>query len=173
MNKGIDFASGEWLYFLGADDKLFKKDTLSKVNRLLNNQVDLVSGKIKYDFCNKDSRFLKKNDGVFRTKWSSKMWIKNTVHHQSVFYKKQIFDTNRYQLSYEILADYQFNLSLFKKGLKHTSINEIVAICGTEGISKKHQWKLYKEEIGFKTRASSKLLKPVFFTLAVFKYLLK
>lgn len=31
MNKGINKANGEWLYFLGSDDCLFSKDVLSNI----------------------------------------------------------------------------------------------------------------------------------------------
>src|SRR5258708_1387752 len=32
MNKGTSVAQGEWIYFLGSDDRLYENDTLRKVS---------------------------------------------------------------------------------------------------------------------------------------------
>lgn len=34
LNKGIDLANGEWLYFLGSDDKLYDNHVLTDILRL-------------------------------------------------------------------------------------------------------------------------------------------
>jgi hypothetical protein len=124
---------------------------------------------------------LKKNDtiythtkeGLIVSSWSKKLWIKNALHHQSLFYRKELFAIQKYSLKYKILADYAFNLNLYKKRIKIKIVNEIIAICGTKGLSKEYNWNLYKEEIELKTSESSLLLKPIFFLIAFLKYLLK
>ena len=62
---------------------------------------------------------------------------------------------------------------MFKKNTKVKFLNNIIALCGTSGISKKYDWKLYKEEIELKTSESSLLLKPLFVIIAISKYLIK
>ena len=71
------------------------------------------------------------------------------------------------------MADYEFNLRLFKKKKRVKIIPNIIALCGTQGISKNYNWSLYKEEIKFKTKLSSKLLWPLFFKIALLKFLFK
>lgn len=174
MNKGIDLSKGEWLYFLGSDDRIFDKDTLVNVfNSFADSKLDLIIGSIKYDFNSEDSFFLKKNEGEIKPSWSRKMWVKNTLHHQGVFYKRGLYKEHYYTLQYAILADYALNLNLYEKGVQALMINQIIAVCGTDGMSKEHRWKMYQEEIDLKTNQSSVLLKPVFFAISLFKYFIK
>lgn len=174
MNKGIDLSKGDWLYFLGADDILFQKNTLTAVlKKLCNDNANLIIGKTKYDYCNEDSMFLKKNDGEVQSSLSKKIWFKNTIHHQGIFYKSKLFKHQYYCLKYSVLADYALNLNFFVKGVEVIMIKDIIAICGTNGLSKVYSWKIYKEEIALKTNQSSVLLKPVFFTISFIKYLIK
>lgn len=173
MNKGILKAKGEWIYFLGCDDELYAEDTLKKVYLNLDNNIDIFLGQIKYDFNASDSVVLKRNDGIFTSSWSNFIWIKNTVHHQSVFYNKEIFKNLSYPLEYKILSDYYLNLKLKIKGVSVKSTNSIVALCGTKGVSKNYLWKLYEEEVALKTKLSSVIFKPFFFIISIVKYILK
>lgn len=174
MNKGIDVARGEWLYFLGCDDLLYDKNTLETVfHQKIDDHSSLLIGKVKYDFGPKDSLLIKKNKGTFQPSWSKKIWFKNTVHHQGVFYKRDLFRTQKYSLDYKILSDYDFNLKLFKRKINALIISQVIAISKTQGVSKNYNWKLYTEEINLKTKQSSIILKPLFYVLAVGKYILK
>lgn len=174
MNKGIDLAKGEWLYFLGDDDRLFENTTFEKVfKNKISSKTDILIGRIKYDFCEDDSIFIKKNDGIVSSSWSKKLWLKNSLHHQGMFYNKRLFVDRRYSLNYKILADYDLNLNLFKNGVKPFMIAEKVAVCGTDGLSKGYRWKMYREEIELKTNESSILLWPLFFLWSFSKYLVK
>ncbi|SNR16818.1 Probable transmembrane protein of unknown function. Putative glycosyl transferase, group 2 family protein [Tenacibaculum jejuense] len=163
MNKGIDLANGEWLYFMGADDKLFFNLTLASI--FSSNDFDdknLIIGNITYP----------KNQN-FYSSFSSKLWIKNTLHHQSVFYKKILFRNIKYDTSFKVLADYHFNLYLFRNKVNHIKINETIAICGAEGISKNYNWNLYKEDIRLKIKNSNILFAIFFWTLGISKYLFR
>lgn len=169
MNKGVALSKGEWFYFLGSGDFLKDENTLELILRFLENKNDLVIADIKYD----NVHFLGKNDSVFKSKFNNFLWIKNTLHHQSLFYNRRIFDKHLYNVDYKILADYDLNLKLFKSKINTIKINEIVAICETNGISKKYNWSLYSEEVFVKTKNSTILLKPFFLFLAYLKFILK
>ena len=173
MNKGVSLSNGKWLYFLGADDKLNDKNVLEKVSKELQSDFDVVSGKIQYQFTKSNSGQLKKNNEIFSSSWSRKIWIKNIIHHQATFYKRNLFSEKQFDTNYKVLADYAFNLQLFIDKKKVKTIPEIIAVCDDSGISKKYDWSLYKQEICFKTKASSKLLWVVFFKIALLKYLFK
>ena len=173
MNKGISLSSGKWLYFLGADDVLKDTSVLEKVAEEFQSDFNVVSGKIQYKFTKSDARQIQKNSGVFSSKWSKILWIKNTVHHQATFYKREVFLKKNFNTRYKVLADYDFNLQLYKSNIRVKIISNIIAICSSKGISKKYNWSLYKEEILFKTNATSKVLWVLFFKIALLKYLFK
>ena len=174
MNKGIEKSNGQWLYFLGSDDLFYEKSTLKNIfNQKVSEDISLLIGNVKYDYTLDDSMLIKKNQGLFESSWSIKLWFKNSLHHQGVFYRRRLFNTRKYNIDYKILADYDFNLELFKRREKVLLVDQIIALSKTEGISKNYNWALYKEEIDLKTKQSSFVLKPLFYTIGFSKYLLK
>ena len=46
MNKGIEKAKGEWIYFMGSDDDFFNADVLQNFSGSLNNENDIVYGDV-------------------------------------------------------------------------------------------------------------------------------
>jgi len=174
MNKGISLSNGEWLYFMGVDDRFYDSELLASFWELITNKNEkIIAGKILYEFKEQDSFFIKRRKGLIKPSWSQKIWIKNTLHHQGTFYKKSIFNEMSFNTNYKILADYDLNLKLWKKKIPILILDKIIARCGTEGLSKQYNWALYKEEIELKTKASSVLYMPFFTILAYTKYCLK
>jgi len=175
MNKGILLATKEWIYFMGADDLLYDDTVLVDVfAESIPDQFKLIIGSIKYDLKENDIINTHTRDGLVKTSWSKKLWIKNSAHHQAIFYNKEIFKERKYSLKYKILADYALNLELYRSNkIKVILIDTIIAICGTEGLSKNYTKNMYKEEVNLKVEQSFTLLKPVFTVLAMFKHLIK
>lgn len=171
MNKGIELAKGDWLYFIGSDDAFCNSNVLTAI--FTNNfdpQLDLILGNIKYNLHEHSSSLLKRNNGVFNSLFSNKLWLKNTVHHQSVFFRKQLFKDTKYDTTYKILADYDLFLKLFLLEKKYLKLDVLVANCGSLGISKAVIVALYLEEIKLKVKNSSIVLLPVFFVIALLKF---
>ena len=145
MNKGIDAAGGEWIYFLGVDDSFYRPDTLESImnNGDISDETALVFGNVLYS----DGR-------LFRSRFDKKLYYKNSVHHQSVFYRNRVFDEFRYGLCessgrgrhFDISGDYQLNLRLFTRGMKSLYVNEIIARCG-RGVSMEGKFTGYREEL--------------------------
>ncbi len=160
MNVGIKKAVGEWLYFLGSDDQFFNDSVLKNLfERDDYKDAQILIGNIEYS-----------NGLRFQSKFSFNLWYKNTVHHQSVFYKKDLFKKIEYSLDYDVLADYHLNLQLFKQKTPFKKVESTIAICGDDGVSKNYNWKLYKEEINLKISQAGVLSFPIFFLLGLTKY---
>ncbi|MDP5158703.1 MAG: glycosyltransferase [Flaviramulus sp.] len=174
MNKGIDIANGDWLYFMGVDDAFYDFEVLEYLSTSFEiKDVKLILGKIVYNYKKQDSIFLKRNEGLILPIWSKKIWIRNTIHHQGVFYHKSNFLKNKFDIRYKILSDYDFNLKLWKQQVPILILDRIIAKCGTGGLSKKYNLNLYKEEILLKTLSSSIIFTPIFICLTLIKYVFK
>lgn len=141
MNKGIVRATGDWLFFLGADDTIYTKDTFANIfnndkPEILN--ADIVYGNILFQ----DSR--KVYAGSF-SKWKL---LRKNISHQAIFYKKTLFDRfGGYDLKYPLLADYVYNLVLFSNNdLKKVYVDDIIAIFCEEGLSSKNRDLVFKKD---------------------------
>ncbi|MFI1770928.1 glycosyltransferase family 2 protein [Thalassobellus citreus] len=174
MNKGIDLAKGNWLYFIGVDDAFYDNNVLeSLIFSFKKDDIKLIAGEIKYEFNNQDSIFVKKNKGLIKPIWSKKIWLRNTLHHQALFYHKSVFKQARFDIKYKILADYAFNIQLWKQQKPVLILDRVIAKCGTQGVSKQYDFNLYWEELILKTRSSSVILFPLFVILSMVKYSFK
>lgn len=173
MNKGIDLAKGEWLYFLGSGDELENHDVLARIfSNDLSEKYDVISGKVKYHGSNKPFIYSKTKD-VKTPSWNFFMWIRNGLHHQGTCYKKELFNDINYSLEYPVFADYWFNLMLYKKNKSCHLVNYVIAKCPSDGVSKQGRRKNYKEEVQFKVALSSIVFFPFFFLVAALKISLK
>lgn len=118
MNKGIDLATGEWINFLNAGDKLYNDNILCTV--FCKNDVS------KYFLIYGDSEIFDKNaQKTMRAKKFTKtnllFWTTRVLCHQSIFVRKSsiVYYSSRYKLKGEL--NWYFDLmeanenKLFKK----------------------------------------------------------
>lgn len=126
MNKGIELSTGDYLYFMGADDKLYESYTIENLIPSLLNQ-DVLIGKVIYD-----------NGHIFNSSFGFKTLLNNTVHHQGIFYSKKFFTSFRYDTGFNLIADYELNLRLYikKDQIKYKFIPDFISICKEGGSSR-------------------------------------
>ena len=103
MNKGIDKAQGEWLYFLGSDDWLLNNCVLEEFFFTSKySEYDVIYGDV-------ESSLNCRHNGEWKL---DNLWYNRC--HQAIFYKRTIFNKfGKYNLKYKVLADYDLNLKWF------------------------------------------------------------
>lgn len=107
LNKGVEIASGEWIYFLGSDDRLLKgfADLLAKLEDP--QIVYYGNSKPYYKKVSSDAY------GLLQGEFSNYRLAKYCMNHQSIVYPRSAFDLYSYSLKYPVLADYAFNIRLW------------------------------------------------------------
>jgi len=173
MNKGIRLSNGEWLYFLGSGDVLKNDYVLETIfSNPISKEFSLIAGKIMYEGATKP--FIYSKHKIIKTpSWSFSIWLRNSLHHQGTFYRKELFFKNSYNLKYRVLSDYWFNILLFKSKEKCFLTDLMIAKCNSNGMSKTGSWQTYTEEIKLKINHSSILLSPVFYCIVLVKIALR
>ena len=123
MNKGIDRATGEWLYFLGGDDTL-SSDIVKLLQPHLDSRYAIVFGDVLFD-----------NGHRMRSFLGPRTILQNTVHHQSAFYHASLFESYRYDPTLTIVSEYDIHLRLYTQKVLTRYVPVIVAICAVGGAS--------------------------------------
>ena len=144
MNKGASLATGKWVLFLGADDRILP--TFKNIISELHNENTIYYG----NCINGENHF----NGEF----SSYKIAKMNLCHQSIFYPVQVLKKYKYSLKYTVFSDYLLNIqcwgdSNFKKVYKNVN----VAYYHMEGFSsitsdplfKKDKPSLIKKHLGY------------------------
>jgi glycosyltransferase involved in cell wall biosynthesis len=142
MNKGVRFARGDWLLFLGADDRLAGNDVLARVAaQIAPGTTSVYAGEAVYS----DGR-------IYRPARRFRPMCRNFVHHQAAFYHRMRFAGAGYDATLTCQADYDLNLRLWRSGVRFTPLLLRVAECGVGGLSDAGRWSNYREEITVRHR---------------------
>lgn len=130
MNKGIDYATGDYISFLNAGD-WYEIDTLSKVNMQIEiSKCDFLYGGINY--IKNDGTVTKKKSRLDKYIISTRNW-----NHPSMFLKSSIYKCNKFNETYKVYADFDLYLKLRNENVRICVCNDILTNFVADGVSTK------------------------------------
>lgn len=103
MNKGIDPCAGQWVLFLGADDRL-RSDSLRQIAAFLERPDTIYYGDV----------WLTGRGQRYAGRFSMLQLAIRNICQQSIFYPRAVFDTFRFDPRYRIQADWVLNMACWQ-----------------------------------------------------------
>lgn len=113
MNKAQQFATGHFLLHLNAGDRLLEIPR-AELELAVRQNLDVAAFSVSVD-----------GKRVFRPSCGPMLRLKNTLHHQGTFYRRETF--LQYDLSFKTLADFDVNQRLGLKGARMKAFDKVVA----------------------------------------------
>ena len=143
MNKGIDMATGDFLWFINAGDKVYDAGTLSQIQTAIseNPDADVIYGQSL--IIDEDDQPLGERHKVAPKKMTYKNLLNGlVVCHQSIIVRKII--TPHYDLQYKVSADYDWTNKVLRKSKGNIYINDYLSrfmVAGLSAVQRKRSWK--------------------------------
>lgn len=103
MNKALSMATGDFVIFLGADDHFLSYSTLKEATAYMNDPNAVYYGNV----------FRSSRNDIYKGKFNKYKLSLENICHQSIFYPRAVYKTNKYNLKYNVYADYYYNLSIY------------------------------------------------------------
>lgn len=105
MNKGILKSTGDWLYFLGADDTLYDDHVLSAIFKNQDTEhFDFIYGNV----------YVEHFKAIYDGEYDFDKFACQPLNHQAAFFRRRLFEKyGLYDLKFKALADNHFISKFF------------------------------------------------------------
>jgi len=133
MNKGLDLALGDWVYFLGSDDIFYDNQVL----QIFIDEAEQSKAKVYYgNVLIKGNTPWAKDKTVYDGEFNWEKLKSKNISHQAIFYNLNYLNEikMRYDLNYPVCSDWDFNLRLWLK-TEFVYFDVIVAVFTSGGLS--------------------------------------
>ena len=132
MNKGVAHATGDFVYFLGADDCLFDDQTITRVAAALKPNMDIwLSGVMVVNEDNGLEHY-SFNDTIRNLD----TWDNNMTPHQGIFARKELLVRHPFDVSLRIIADQKWLIQSVHQDKVHLGYGDFpVAYYSAQGLS--------------------------------------
>ncbi len=137
MNKGIKYATGDWICFMNAGDVFFNKNVIKDLFDQKEIYHDILAGD-----CISDHRTFKK---YLKAKDLKKINYGMIFCHQSVFVRADIHRENNFDIKFKLASDFNFFYQCYLSRKKIKIYNYPFSIISTGGLSDKMKLKVLFE----------------------------
>jgi glycosyltransferase involved in cell wall biosynthesis len=128
MNKSLPLINGKWVNFMNAGDVFNDKDTVAKISTILNKtDADVVYGDVEIDYGNYS--LLKKANST------DYLYKGMPFCHQSSFIRSKIMKRRKFDLRYDICADFNLFYTMYKMQYKFLQVDFVISHYLSGGIS--------------------------------------
>lgn len=129
MNKGFKISTGDFVIFMNAGDLFVSKNTISSVvdkitdlNSIYYGNAFYVSGSV--------NKSTKRGGGFNKYRLAQ-----TNICHQTILYPRFLFDSQLYNLTYKLFADWEYNMRAYKLKVKFIYIDIDIAYYDINGVS--------------------------------------
>lgn len=158
MNKGLEKATGDWIFFLNAGDSFYSKSVLSNIDFVhyqKDNNIGFIFGHVK-------QRTLK---GIKPVNFESIPFYLNPkdykgmgFSHQAVFVRTVLAKKVKFDERFKLCADYNMFVTIVKNGYVAKELNDVISIIyGIDGTSQRNRILQFKEVAEICNYSTSKL----------------
>jgi len=144
MNKGIDLATGEFIWFLNAGDEIYDITTVENVFKDYNNE-DVFYGVTQLIKENGPIKLATKVTQVPKVLTDKSFIHGMAVSHQSIIIKTKLIQ--KYNLDYTIVSDHDWIISALKKATYIKNTNSILSKYLLGGFSTQNSYKGWEEKL--------------------------
>lgn len=176
MNKGIEMATGDYLWFINAGDELYDSTTAQKLIHYIQTnetQPDVLYGDTKEYTQDGEELGLRRLKVPENLNWESfKQGM--LVCHQSILVKRAI--APKYDLTYKISADVDWVINALKASSCIVNVHLVLSKFEKGGLSRKHLKRALKERFTIMHKHYGLLstsLRHLYFPIRLFAYYAK
>lgn len=151
MNKGIDYATGEWIIFLNAGDEFADDRVLTRVIPELRTDVDVLYGRHEevYGYGYTRTPAL----GNLRDLWKGMVFS-----HQSMLVRAQAMKRTKFDGDNRIAADYEFIYRLYTGNCRFYAVDRVISRVIADGFSAANNIELIRQQWRIARRFSGRHL---------------
>lgn len=146
MNKAMDRATGEWIYFLGSDDELHDPNGVAKMLEC----PEAADGDILYANVRMVARNAPLEDGVvYDGPFDLKKLLRKNICHQAMMYRRTFVELmGKFNVRYTAFADWDYNLRCWSQ-TRFRYIEVVLAVYRQGGMSSRPEGDpLFSQEVG-------------------------